>query len=154
MRIPRTAGWILIAAGAALLAWTAVGWIGAGEGIGEIGGQISEKDAELKTTRKDLIASGLLYKAYQTSQSSIPDSLRKETNAQMRSEGKRLRQTVWKLEAAERDIKLDSKRLKRRESEAVAARRARALPTAAGAAGSLLCGALLLLAARPRREAA
>jgi hypothetical protein len=154
MRIRKTAGWILVAAGAALLAWTAVGWMRAGKEIGVLRGQVSEKDAELKATRKDLTAAGLLYKAHQNSQSSIPDSLRKETSAAMYSEGKRHRQAVWKLEGAERDIKLDITRLKDRESEASVARRARAIPTTAGAAGSLLSGVLLLLAARPRREAA
>jgi hypothetical protein len=143
-----------VAAGAALAAWTAVGWYRAGIGIDENRGRMAEKTAELKTTRKELNAAGLLYKAYQKSLTEVPDSLRRHSGAQINSEHKRHKQATWKLEAAERDIMLDLKRLKRRDEEAVAARRKQALPTAAGACGALVCGALLLLAGRPRREPA
>lgn len=154
MRIRKTAGWILMVVGAALAAWTAVGWIRAGKGISENRARIAEKTEELKTTRKDLNAAGLLYKAYQLSVTEMPDSLVKVTSAQINSERKRHRQVTWKLEAAERNLMLDLKRLKRRDAEATAARKAQALPTAAGAGGAFVCGAVLLLTARPRREPA
>jgi predicted HNH restriction endonuclease len=144
----------LVAAGAGLLAWTAVGWVRAGEKIGEFRDRTSEKTAELQSTRKELNAAGLLYKAYQKSLSEVPDSLYQETRLQMKSERKRHTQTIWRLEATERDTMLDLKRLKRRESEATAARKRQALPPAASGAGALVCGGLLLFSARPRGEPA
>jgi len=152
MRIRKTAGWILLVAGAALAAWTAVGWIRAGKGISTNRARIAEKTEELKTTRKDLNAAGLLYKGYQLSVTEMPDSLAKLNAAQINSERKRHRQVTWKLEAAERNLMIDLRKLKRRDAEATAARKTQALPTAAAAGGASVCGAVLLLLARPRRE--
>jgi hypothetical protein len=154
MRIRKTAGWILIAVGASLAAWTAVGWQRAGKDIGENRARMAEKTAELQSTRKELNAAGLLYIAYQKSVTEMPDSVAKQNSKLIGSERKRHKQVTWRLEAAERDLKIDLKQLKRRDAEARAARKEQALPTAAGAAGAIVCGAFCLLTARPRREAA
>jgi len=154
MRIRKTAGWILIAAGALLLAWTTVIWMQGEKKIGALREPMEAKTAELKATRTELTEAGLRYQAYSTSLLSLPDSLRRTVRAQANSEGEKHTRTIWKLEATERDIMLDLKRLHRHRSDALAERKARALPVVAGAAGSLVCGALLLITGRREHEAA
>lgn len=154
MRIRKAAAWVLIACGATLIAVAATSWVRGGREIGGFRDQMAEKNAELKTTRKEMSDTNLLYQAFQKSMPSIPDSLRRETGAAMNIQSQKYSGKIRKLQFSERDLGLDIKKLKRREAEATAARKARVVPVAAGAAGALLCGAILAITARPRREAA
>lgn len=149
-KLGRTIAFVLALAAAGLLAAAGVQWKRGGEYIAAWRAKRTESEAELKTTRTELHAHSLRYQAFQKSIPEIPDSLRLSTGGVIREEGRVYEKAIRKLENAETDIKLDLARIKRKDAEATAARKARTLPLAAGGAGALVCAALVAILSRGR----
>ena len=153
-KTPRVVAVVLFAAGAALLALSALSWARATRDVDTWNAMLEQRTDSLKTTRAELRDEGLRYQAFQKSLPAVPDSIRQANGGAIRDEGRMYDKRIRKLEFNEKDIQLDIIRATRKRAEAEAARKSHALPRAAAGVVVWACAALLVVVPRARRKPA
>ncbi len=150
MNVRRSLTVLFSAAAVGLFAWSAVVWSRETKTIDKWATKRTETQAQIKTIRTDLARAGLQYQAFQKSISSVPDSLRRVTGKSMTEMGNQHQRDIRRLEVREINAGLDLTRIKRKQVEADAARKAATIPFAAAGVGATVCA--ILCAVLPRRR--
>lgn len=145
---------LLGVAGLGLLSWAALVWVRGGREVRSWESKRVERQRELKAAQSELIAVNLRYQAFQKSAPAVPDSVRKSSHAAIQEEERGYQRAARRFENSARNLTIDIRRYERKQAEAEAARKAKAVPFAAAGVGTWLCAAVAAIASRGRRDAA
>lgn len=146
----RVSGIVFSVLGAAAIAAGAVAYSGANRKASVVADRLAAAQADLDSTRAELLTTGLRYRGYLQGMEAIPDTVRMFGGGIIMDEGKKYDKKIHILEFKERDLNLKITRLKKN----LAAGKRHAWMSAAPFLGAgvlmLLAGAVLSTPSRTR----